>query len=321
MATTTSEDVSARNAETEALLDECNVDWSFDPELQLNRIDRAKSLQNQARLEPINQEVVDVYAADVDRGDTFPAIIVLDPGGRAKLRVLGGNHRFAAYTVAGRKTIPAYVVRAEPEVALRITYEDNRKHGLQPSLFEKILQAIHLIDTGWNIRDAAKAVGVPEPRISTERSMVKAGRRAKDLGINSERFNALPKHSRYALGQIRSDPVFEEAVKLTFDARLSVDEVKRLAVRLREARSDNDAMQIIGLERESLQSRIQKTGGGKVSRKRTARAIVIVSMKEIRQAAASAILASTPTPESKAQLRKEVDATIEHLQAVRTALR
>lgn len=321
MATTTSEEVSARDAETEALLNKCNVDYSFDPEVPLSRIDKLKSLQNQARLEPINQEVVDVYTADLNRGDTFPAVILLDPGGRAKLRILGGNHRYFAHEAAGLKTIRAYVVRAEPEVALRITYEDNRKHGLQPSLMEKIMQAIHLIDTGWGVREAAASVGVPEARISQERSMVKASRRAKDLQIDSERFNALPKHTRYALGQIRSDPVFEEATSLTFDARLGVDDVKALCLRLRAARSDNDAMQILGLEREELQNRIQRTGGGKIRKPRTARAVVMVALKEIRHKAVSDVLSSSPTPEAKAELRKEVDATITHLEAVRKALR
>jgi ParB-like chromosome segregation protein Spo0J len=309
------------NADIEAWLNDRSVEWEFEPELSVERIDRARSLTNQARLEPLNQEVVDRYAADIARGDQFPPVIALDPGGRGKLRLLGGNHRLWAHIAAGKKTLPAYVVQAEPEMAMRLTYEDNRRHGLPPSDDERIIQAIHLIDTGWTQEAAAATVGVPSPRISQERTMIKAARRAKDLGVDMDAFNALQRNARYHLGRLRSDPVFVEASVLAIKARMSVDQVKDLCTRLQDAKSDNDAMQVIGLEEESLRDRIQRTGGGKAKRTRTARTEMLMGMRTIRNRAVEAVLGSIPSPEAKTQMRKELDETIAHLEKMRKALR
>jgi ParB-like chromosome segregation protein Spo0J len=309
------------NADIEAWLTERSVQWEFNPTLPLDRVDRARSLTNQARLEPLNQEVVDRYTADMNRGDQFPPVIALDAGGRGKLRLLGGNHRLWAHVAAGHKTLPAYVVKAEPEMAMRLTYEDNRRHGLPPSDDERIIQAIHLIDTGWTQEAAAACVGVPSPRISQERTMIKAARRAKDLGLDIDAFNALQRNARYHLGRLRSDPVFVEASALAIKARMSVDQVKELCTRLQDAKSDNDAMQVIGLEEESLRDRIQRTGGGKAKRTRTPRVDVLMGMRQIRNRAADAVLGSIPSPEARAALRKEVDETIEHLEGLRKVLR
>lgn len=308
-------------SDIESWLTERSVEWEFEPELPIDRIDRTRSLTNQARLEPLNQEVVDRYTADIQRGDVFPPVIALDQGGRTKLRLLGGNHRLWAHVAAGETTIQAYVVKAEPEMAMRLTYEDNRRHGLPPSDDERIVQAIHLIDTGWTQEAAAACVGIPSPRISQERTMVKAARRAKSLGLDMERFNALQRHARYQLGRLRSDPVFVEASELAIKARMSVDQVKDLCTRLQDAKSDNDAMQVIGLEEESLRDRIQRTGGGKARRVKTPRAEVLIWMRGIRNRAADAVVSSIPTPEAKAEMRKEIKETMAHLQEFEKALR
>jgi len=311
----------ARRADIEAWLTERSVDWVFEPDLPIAKIDVAKSLSNQARLTPLDQDVVDRYAADIDRGHVFPPVIALDQGGKSRIRLLGGNHRLAAHIQLKRKTIPAYVVQSEPEMAMRLTYEDNRRHGLPPSETERIVAAIHLCETGYSQEAAAAMVGVSSARISQERTMLKATRRAKDLGVDMDGFNALPRWSRYALGQLRSDPVFTEATSLVLRARLNLDEVKELVNALKEAKSDNDAMQILGLEEEAYQSRIQRTSGGKIRRTVTPRASTLRAMKEIRNRLADAVVASTPTSEAKAQLRKEVEQTIAHLETLRKALR
>lgn len=310
-----------RRADIEAWLTERAVSFHFEPDLPISKIDRNKSLLNQARLEPIDQEVVDRYADDMRRGDEFPPVIAHDHGGRAKPSLIGGNHRLIAATQAGRKTIAAYVVTAEPETALQLTYEDNRRHGLPPSETERIVQGIHLLEIGWSQEQAAATVGVTSTRLSQERTMYKATMRAKELGIDMAGFNSLPRWSRYALGRLRSDPVFIEATSLALRARLTVDEVKDLAARLQETRSDADAMSVLGLEAEEMQARIQKTSGGRIRQKRTARAVAAGAMRDLLNRDPEAIVASIPTEAARDTMRKDVDATIGHLEALRKALK
>jgi ParB-like chromosome segregation protein Spo0J len=316
---TTTELLDVRRPDVEAWLTERAVDWKFEPDFPLERIDQKLSLANQARLEPLDHEVVDRYASDMKRGDKFPPLLVLDPGGKGKKRLLGGNHRLFAHRIAGHETAPVYLVKAEPEMAMRLTYEDNRRHGLPPSDMERIVQAIQLTETGWTLEAASACVGVSAARVSQERTMVKAARRAKALGVDEQAFKSLQKWSRYHLGRLRSDPVFIEAANLVIKAKLGTEEVKAFVTRLMEAKSDNDAMQMIGIEEEGLQNRIQKSGGGKIRGKRTPRGVLLTAMRDIRNRDPEAIVSSTPN-EARPGLRKEVDAAIEHLVAVRKAL-
>lgn len=322
MATMTEQPTEVRRADIEAWLTERAVDWRFEPELPIIRINEKLSLANQARLEPLNQEVVDRYTADLERGDVFPPVLALETGNaRAKVRLLGGNHRLRAHTKAGRETIAAYVLKAEPEMAMRLTYEDNRRHGLQPTDSERIVQGLHLLGMGWTLDAAAACVGLTGPRLSQERTMANAMQRASELGVDMDGFGGLQRWSRYALGRLRSDPVFAEACGLAITARLSLDEVKALVQQLDEAKSDKDAFEILGLEHETLQSRIQRTGGGKIKKVRTPRAVLLTSMREIRNRTAAAVVGSIPSPEARAEMRKEVDNTIAHLEGVKKALR
>jgi ParB-like chromosome segregation protein Spo0J len=320
VSTSTTEAHPLRRSDVEAWLDALKIPWQFDPEYPLDKISVKRSLANQARLEPINQEVVDRYTADVKRGDEFPPVLVNDRKGHKENELLGGNHRMMAYRFGGRTTIPAYVVSVEPEMALRLTYEDNRRHGLPPSESERVVQAIHLIENGWTQERAAAAVGVAGSKISAERTMIRAGNRAKELRVD-EGFAGLARNSKYHLGRLRSDPVFTAAANLVVQAKMSVDEVKSLCNRLHEARSDEAALNLLGMEEEEFSARVQRSGGGRVRATRTPRAVLLRAVHDIVSRDADAVVASVPNAEARSELRKEVTRAIEHLESVRKALR
>lgn len=314
--TTTAGDV-LRDPAIESWLTERHVTFDFDPGLALDAIDQTASLANQARLEPLDTEVVDRYSADMRRGDTFPPIVVLRRARKGHV-IIGGNHRWHAARAADLLTLPAYVVDAEGEMVLRLTYEDNRRHGLPPTEAERITQAVHLIDNGWTAKAAAACVGVPEPRISVERSTRKASRRADGLGVD-RRFHTLPKSTRYALGKVRSDPVFTEAARLVLDAGMSVAETQRLTSAIDDAASDNDALQLIGSELEEHRTRIQK-GGGQSRSKVTARAMLSRSILAITGLDITEVAASTPNADVAKTVRKQMADAVEHLDRIQKAL-
>lgn len=261
-----------RDPTIEAWLDENHVTWTFDPELDLNRIDGPASVSNQARLEPIDPEVVDRYAAAIAAGDQMPPLLIHErPRTRkpAQLVILGGNHRNAALAANKRTSHPAYLVRCEPEAATLLMYEDNRRHGLAPSDEERIAQAVHLMDQGYSMEAAAKAVGIGAGKVQRAKGAVTADRRAAAAGIDG--FTHLPKTARWRLGSVRSDPAFVEAAKLAVASRMQVNDVYDLVTKVNETRSDKAALAIIGTELEVRRDQIQRTAGGKANGSRNAR--------------------------------------------------
>ena len=83
-----------RQPDVETWLDSIETAWSYVDELDLAAVDEKASLRNQARLEPLDDDTVERYAADMTRGDVFPPVIVRSKNSR--LVVLGGNHRYHA---------------------------------------------------------------------------------------------------------------------------------------------------------------------------------------------------------------------------------
>lgn len=116
--------------------------------------------------------MADTYLIHDDEGTwwayaEFPPIVCHQRTTRTrKLVLIGGNHRTIAARQAGLTTLPGYIVEAEPETIVTLTYEDNRRHGLPPSDAERVAQAIHLIDTGnYTQEQAAALVGIPAPKL------------------------------------------------------------------------------------------------------------------------------------------------------------
>lgn len=292
-----------RDPRIEAWLTDRHTTWQYNPTIGLDTIDTAASLANQARLEPLDPDVVDRYTADMGRGDQFPPIVTHQRTTRTrKLTLIGGNHRVTAARNAGLTTLPGYIVQAEPETVVTLTYEDNRRHGLPPTETERIAQAIHLIDTGNYTQEAAAAlVGVPAPKISIARSIAKADRRAVALGLGPT-FTALPKQARYQLGQVRSDPVFEQAARLAADAGMTVATVTTLTAALKDAPSDQAALTIIGAELEDRRTDIQKKGGGTGKTKATARTRLSGALVTIQFTKPAEVAAACATPQQRTEL-------------------
>lgn len=310
-----------RDPRIEAWLNERHTTWTWDPNIPLDTIDQAASLANQARLEALDPDVVDRYTADMARGDQFPPIVVHQRSARTKkLTVIGGNHRTTAARNAGITHLPGYVVVAEPETVVTLTYEDNRRHGLPPSDAERVAQAIHLIDTGnYTQEQAAALVGIPAPKISQARSIVKADRRATDLGVGPT-FTSLPKQARYHLGQVRSDPVFEQAARLAADAGMTVAAVADLVGTLKTAASDEAALTILGGELEDRRGDIQRKGGGTGKTKATARTRLSAALVTIQFTKPSEVAAACATNQQRTELAKRLREAAIQLMAIAKGL-
>lgn len=305
----------AGHPDIEAWLDERRVAWTYHPQLAVDQVDRLAGLNNQARLEPLSDEVVDRYAADMERGDQFPPIIVRRVG--KKLVPIGGNHRLAAAGRAKRAALAAYEIVCEPETALRLSYEDNRRHGLPPSEDERLAQAVHLVGTGYTHAQAAEVCGVHRSKLGAAIARQRADQRALDLGVKG--WGTLTKGIRARFENVRSDPVFKEAAQLAVDARMSPADVERLVGRINQARSDADALALVGIEAEQQAAAAQQTANGTV-RKTTARSKLLTSMGGVLAADPQTVRQSCATDDQRRQLRARVTDALTKLAEIHKAL-
>ncbi len=305
----------------EAWLDELHVPWTFEADLDLEQIDKARSLTNQARIgAPLDPDVVDRYTADYKRGDTFPPLLARRTSPRARLILLGGNHRLAAATAAGRSTHPVHIVECTDEVALTLMYGDNRRHGLPPSKTERCAQGAHLVANGWGQAEAAAAVGVSQPTLSNYLNVARTSTRAAGLGVGNL-YDALAMGCREPLARIPADPVFVEATRLAHTAQLNGSETNDLVKRIRKTRSEADAMRIIGDELEVQRDRIQTKGAkGRVGGKGavSAYAHLNTAVTTILELYPDRVV--PPDPTSAARIRRRIKDAARRLMEIDQAL-
>lgn len=309
------ESVGTRRPEIEAWLDERKVTWVFEEALPVADIDRVASLANQARLEPLDEDVVDRYAADMERGDVFPPIVVRRD--RKRLVLIGGNHRVTAAGRAGIRSLPAYVIDAAAEMALRLTYEDNRRHGLPPSEEERLFQAAHLIANGYSQTAAASTVGLSTGKVQRFVSVQRTDERAKRHRIKG--WEALPKSSRWRLGEIRSDPVFAEAARLATDGVFTSSSIFELCTRLNAARSEEEAFAVLAHQEVAERAKSQTTAGGMVKRA-TPRSKLLGALSSIAALEARDVASACATSDQRADLAQRITAMQKHLGVIRKEL-
>lgn len=304
---------------TAGWLDELHIPHRYLEAIDMTLIDDKASLANQARRDPIIVEVVERYTDDMRRGDTFPPVIVRGRPRSPRFTVLSGNHRVAAARTAGVK-LAAHVVECTDEIALRIAYEDNRRHGLPPSDVERLDQAVHLIALGWTQGAAAAAVGVSENKVSRARAAVEAAQRATALDV--EGFGRLGATTRSRLSSLRSDPVFAAASKLVLEADLGTEHVYPLVTELNDTRSDDAALKLIDSKRDEHLERIQIAAAGKTVKRGAAtspRARLTGALGVIASVDPK-VIASGTLPDQRKALCERLHAAAFHLMEIHKAL-
>lgn len=312
-------DAAGRDLATEAWLDSLGVAWHFDPVFGFDHIDWAASKANQARLEPLNDDVVERYTADYERGDVFPPVLLRHPRARPLATLIGGNHRLTAASRAGRRNHAAYVLDVDDDLdALRLAYLDNRRHGLAPSDDERVLQAAHLIAAqGISQAEAAAIVGLSIGKLNRGMAVIKADERAKALGIDA--WPTLAKTVRWRLSSLASDPVFEAATRLAVYSEMGAEDAYSLVRQLMAVDDDVEAMHIVGEVEEAMSERRRGTGGR--SLKATPRSRMLESLRIVASLDAGAIVAACTTDDHRKVLRDSILAAAQTMAKVEARLR
>ena len=233
--------------------------------IQINDINTRKSLQNQARFQPLDEKLVVTYAEAMQGGDRFPPIVVLDEGLAAGMLVIDGNHRVAAATLAGADEIDAYVTTNLSERTVSVlTFDANTKHGLPTSPEERKQHAIYLVETaGISQREASQMLNVPARELNKSLQVARANRRLAALDI--ERWQNLGSSMRERLQSISNNNVFKVAAELAIAARLSQEAINELVTDVNKAATEADQIAVVEAERERQSDRIKATIGGRAT--------------------------------------------------------
>lgn len=300
----------------EQMLTELGVtEFAYVDSLDLDRIDQRASMRNQARLEAINPDVVERYVDDMRAGAVFPPIVVRSKGDR--FVVLGGNHRQTAARKA-HADLSAYVIACTDEAALLVSLEDNRRHGMPTTEAERVQQAQHLVALGHPVAAAARRVGITANRLQRAMLVDQFAVRAKAAGLVVPA-NALPDTSKSRLMNLRSDPVFVDAVELVIDAALTSEDVYRIVTDLNACRSEAEAAELVRNERVMATDRInRRRGGGQV--KESARGQLLRQLVALGQINPAAVKLST-LPDQRRDMFARLRTAMDHLAAIDTELR
>lgn len=223
-------DVVTGDAATEMLLESRGIHFAYDAALPVEAIDQDASLTNQARDIPLVRDVVDRYAAALEVGDQFPAVLARRRGANGRLVLIGGNHRYAAHLAAGRTRIACYVLECDERTARRLAFEDNARHGLPPTDDERIAHATLLIDDGMTIAAAAALVGIGRGKLQIARDAARATTRAAKAKIVG--FAQLSVSTRAHIGGVADSQVFVELARVATKGLLPAVEITKLVPHL-----------------------------------------------------------------------------------------
>lgn len=308
--------------DTPAWLDELGVTHTLHEALDLDLVDAAASLRNQARFDPLDTETVDTYAAAMRAGDQFPPVIV-HHAKSAKAKhpyvILSGNHRYHAAVKADAK-IAAYVVDRvdDPTVLLRIAYQDNATHGLALSRPERIRHALHLVDNGFTQADAARCVGATDAQVSDALRVRGARERATAAGIAG--FDTLPEGVQLKLRRIDWDPPFHAAARLAVRARLTTSQADELGKAVKAAKSEASALDAVEQLEAVHRERIQAQAGGMRKRTVSGRTALLSACTSVQNLSQPDVIRSVIDGQDAAILRRSCVKAIEKLQSLAAAI-
>jgi ParB-like chromosome segregation protein Spo0J len=293
-------------------------------------IDRSRRVLNQVRLGlgSVNDEHVETLATVLEQGGLLPpGIAHRDPEGH--LVILSGNHRFPAYKAAARSSMPIYlasglerVPTTDPrvqDVALRA----NVAHGDPVTTEHRIEQASRLVESGhYSIKEAARALRVPEGKLRDHVEKVKSRRRLAEAGVPLSDKD-IPISVARRLNAIGSDNVLKAAAGLVPLMAQKAEETNQLVVAINEARSERDQLAIIAEKAKELQ-----TAGTTQAKARGVRGGALVSPKIRRLDGALGVvvrfdadeLKTTMPAEFRERLRGRLGEAVEALTAMREQL-
>lgn len=252
-----------KDPRVEQWLNKEGVEWHYEPEIPLSKVDHEASLKNQARFKAINQNHVIELAIAVEQKYDLPSLVGYYNKER-RIVIIDGNHRMEAYNLAGKIKSDFYIVdTAYSWVIDRLTRLANMKEGPGLTREEKLNHAIHLVRIqNMPVETAAKSCGLPAGTVFNALYAAEVGERLAKLGFDEKLYPSVLE----GLHRIKQDSALLESAKLIHKAQLSGDEAVELARKVSKARSEKAQEVIINDLRHQFSSRIARTRAGQTPR-------------------------------------------------------
>ncbi len=235
----------------EAWLNDNGWEFDYEPKVPIDQILIDKSAQQQVRLgEQVDEQLVTRYLQALKAGAQFPAIILIQPENGGPLPIGDGIHRTTAMRKAGQRETDAYVVTnastAKMTELLRRTANAPGGKGFDTS--HAILQALALVDAGWNTAEAAKLMHV---NVSSVQLRVRAREAAKRVAkvmapMTAARvMQVVPVQTLDALARIRRTNLFETATQVAMRGKLTTTQVDQLSQEASQAVTDRESEDLL----------------------------------------------------------------------------
>lgn len=252
-----------RDPRVEQWLNKEGVEWHYEADVALARVDREASLKNQARFKAINQDHVLELAIAAEQYE-LPALVGYYSRER-RVVVISGNHRLEAYSLIGKTTSDFYMVdTAYDWVIDRLTRVANMLEGEPLSRDERLTHAMYLVRTGdMPVDVAAKTMGLSGSSLREALAGDEVRERLSKLGFAQKLYPS----TLSELYRVKQDSALLEAARLVHEAQLTSEETAELARRLDKVASSEKAQQsVIEQMRHDYRSRIARTRSGQVRR-------------------------------------------------------
>lgn len=231
--------------------------WRHEPALPIRQIDLIASVTNQVRVNAIDKPTVERYVSALEAGAVFPPIAVRETTTKTgpHLINLGGNHRTRAHLDAGRKTIDAWIVTIDDDLAaLELAFHDNANHGLPTSEDERITQCLLLMDSGRPTITAARTVGVAPARVYRYLERRGVAKRAAELGVTPQ-YAKVGVSVQARLGSIKDDRVLSKVIRTIAEEGMGQLASQQLITDANAARDVVAAMDAIALHTRDWRAR------------------------------------------------------------------
>ena len=251
-----------RDPRVEQWLNREGVEWHYEPEIPLSKVDREASLKNQARFKAIDQDHVLELAIAAEQYE-LPALLGYYSRDRY-IVVISGNHRMEAYNLVGKTRCDFYVVDTAYRWAIdRLTRVANTLEGLTLNRDEKLTHAMYLVrEHNIPIEKAARMMGMAPGTVQGALAAEEARERLANLGFEERLFPS----TLGELYRIKQDSALMEAAKLVHEAQLTTDETAELARRVSKATSEKAQHATIADMTRQFRSRIARTRAGQLRR-------------------------------------------------------
>lgn len=236
------------------------VEWHYEADVPLSKVDREASLKNQARFKAIDQDHVLELAIAAEQYE-LPALVGYYNVNRY-IVIIDGNHRMEAYNLIGKTTSDFYIVDTAYSWAIdRLTRIANKLEGPGLTRDEKLSHAMYFVRTqNMPVEAAAKTMGIAAGTLQNALSATEVQERLSGLGFN----DTLYPSTLQELYRIKQDSALLESAKLVHEAQLSSIEVPELARKVSKARSEKEQQAIIDGMRRQFRSRIARTRAGQI---------------------------------------------------------